>query len=768
MSASPPHSSRLRRLFEDALTRVGLTSWDHPLLTIVLVLVAIGGLGSQLPRITFESDIDRYLHPDDQIRVDYDALRDEFGRDDLLFIAITPPEVFAPDFLAKLRDFHERLEDEVPYVEEVQSLVNARQTRGVEDTLLVDELLEDWPETPEALAAVARRARANPFYRNFYLSADGRTAGVVIEPMAFQPVESDDFSGFDDEGVDAGEDEPLEYLTSFQLSELVNAAYHVVGELDLGDDTPVHMMGSPITNLEIQEQTTRDMATFSALSIGLIAVLLGVVFRRALAVALPLVLVVLAVVVTVGGMAAVGRPLTFISQIVPSFILAVGVGFSVHVLAIFFQAIDAGSERRDAMEHALRHAGPAIAMSSLTTAGGMLSFAPSELAPVRDVGLFVPFGVLVAASLALVFVPACLALVPARPRQTSDVDGLAPTERILIACGLFGTRHRVLVPIVALVALVVAGAGVARVSQSYNPLEWLPEDNRARIASEYLNEHLGGSSGMEIVFETGRENALKDPAVLRQLEAIQRYVAQHPADTFSFNKTISVADIAKEIHQALHEGRAEEYRISDDRQLVAQELLLFENSGSDDLEDVVDASFARARISLKGEHAEATDYLVYLQEHVPALRELAPDAELTITGFYGIASHVAQRIVGTSIRSYVLAFLTITPLMMLFIGSFRTGIVSMAPNLMPIVMVMGVMGWAGAPLDVFTVLIGGIALGLVVDDTIHILHGFRRNFEETGSIEQATAETMRTTGRALESAPLLRHLTRRVRPAYKL
>ena len=750
MPDPPPRVSPFRRTFEDAIAKIGLWSWDRPIAAIAVVLLAIAGLAAPLPRITFESDVDRYLHADDPIRIAYDGLRDEFGRDDLIFIAITPPEIFEPGFLARLRDFHERLEDELPYVEEVRSLVNARQTRGDGDTLIVDELLEDWPETPEAIAAVARQARANPFYRNFYVSEDGRTTGIVIEPMAFQPVESDDLSGFETDESDApGEDDTSPYLTSFQLSQLVNAAHALVAEIDLGDDTPVHMMGSPITNLEIQEQTARDMAKFSALSIALIALLLGLVFRRGLAIALPLLLVMLAVVATLGGMAAVGRPLTFISQIVPSFILAVGVGFSVHLLAIFFQAIDRGDAGRPAMEHALRHAGPAIVMSSLTTAGGMLSFAPSELAPVRDVGLFVPFGVLVAASLSLFLVPACLALLPISARHAEDSSQPAATERILIACGLFGTRHRVAVPLAALAALVLAGAGVTRVSQSYNPLEWLPEDNRARVASEYLNVHLGGSAGMEIIFDAGEENALKDPAVLRQLEAIQRYVEEHPGDTFAFRKSTSVADIAKEIHQALHAGRADAYRIADDRLLVAQELLLFENSGSDDLEDVVDASFTRARISLKGEHTEATHYLQYLEHHAPKLRALAPGAELTITGFYGIASHVARLIVETSIRSYVLAFLTITPLMMLFIGSLRTGIVSMAPNLMPIVMVMGVMGWVGAPLDVFTVLIGGIALGLVVDDTIHILHGFRRNFEQSGSIEQATAETMRTTGRAL-------------------
>ncbi len=748
MSPRPTSSRTPRRLLEDVIVGAGLGAWRHPIVTILVVLVGIGGLAIKLPQIAFENDVDRYLEQGDPVRVAYDRLREQFGRDDMLYIAITPPSVFDAGFLETLRALHERLEDELPWVEEVQSLVNARQTRGEGDQLIVDELLEDWPEGPAEIAAAERIASANPFYRNLYLSEDGRTTGIVIEPMTYQPVELDVFDAFEEGGMDQ-DSEPL-FLAGWQTAELVARAHEFVASAGLGPDTVIHLMGSPVTNLEIQDQTASDMVRFSLLSLLAIAFLLGLVFRRWVAIVLPLLLVGLSVVATAGAMVWIGRPLTFVSQIIPSFTLAVGVGFSVHVLAIFFQGIDRGSESCAALEHALRHSGPAILMSSLTTAGGMLSFVASGLAPIRDIGIFVPLGVLIASALSLVLLPACLALAPVRPRRLGgDLAETLPTERILMACGRFGTRHPIPVLLASLAILALAATGIPRISQSYDPLEWLPEDNRARVASEYLNRTLGGAAGMELILDTRRENGLHEPETLRRIEAIQRYVEEHPGEDFAFHKTTSVVDIAKEIHQALHEGRPDYYQIADDRRTLAQELFLFESSGSDDLEDVVDSQFRLARISLKGEHTEATNYLVYLQTHSPRLRELAGDAGLTITGFYALAAHVAQLTVETSIRSYVLAFLLITPLMILFIGSLRTGLVSMAPNLMPIAIVMGAMGWSGAPLDIFTVLIGGIALGLVVDDTIHILHGFRSHFLVSKSVEEATAETMRTTGRAL-------------------
>jgi predicted RND superfamily exporter protein len=736
-----------RGRLEDLVSAVGMGAYQRPWRTLLVLALALAALASQLPRTHFVSDVDRYLHTDDPIRLDYDMLREQFGRDDILLIAITPPKIFDATFLEALRELHRQLEDELPWIEEVQSLVNARQTRGVGDALLVDELLEEWPEGPDALAEVERIARANPFYRNLYLSEDGRTTGIVVRPLTYQPVEVDAMAGFDLDEAAADDEEP-EFLSGAQTGELVVAAYDLLKELDL-PDTAFHMTGSPAINREIQSQTASDMVRFSLLSILVIALLLGVVFRRVIAVALPLVVVVLAVVATLGLMAALGRPLNFVSQIVPSFILAVGVGFAVHLLAIFFQRVDRGSEPAAALEHALRHAGPAISMSSLTTAGGMLSFAPSGLVPIRDVGFFVPFGVVVAALLSLVMLPAILAFARVRPRRVdADVDSL-PTERILMACGRVGTRYPVPVVLLSVLVALVAAAGIPRISQSYDPLEWLPSDNTVRVSSKFVDEALGGASGMELVFDAGRENGLHDPATLRRIDGIQRYVENNPAESFTFHKTTSVADIAKEIHQALHEGRTDHYAIADDPRLIAQELFLFENSGSDDLEDVVDSQFRLARISLKGEYANGTDYLDYLSHNEGQLRELAGDADLTVSGFYALSSHVAQLIVQTAMRSYVMAFLLITPLMIFFIGSLRTGLVSMAPNLMPIVIVMGVMGWSGAPLDIFTVLIAGIALGLVVDDTLHILHGFRRDYEGSKDVEGATHRTMQTTGRAL-------------------
>jgi len=752
----PPHDPPVRKLstrerIEDRVATLGVACFRHPLRTLGIFFLIVAALGSQLPKTYFETDVELHLAPDNPVRRNYEFLREQFGRSDYAMVVMTPPEVFTPEFLMTLRELHGRFEDELPWIDEVQSLVNARFTRGEDDTLVVGDLLDDWPETTGEIDVLRQFVLANPFYRNLYISSDGRTVGIVIRPLVYEPNELDEFAGFDDDvptGDSATERSKPEFLKDARVAELLVSLQSIVASFDL-EGIEVHIAGDPVVNTALQTQVASDMARHSLYAFGAIALLLALVFRRVSAVLLPLLLVGLSLIAALGAMAAVGRPLTFVSQVIPSFILAVGVGFAVHVLAIFYQRVDAGDEIPDAVDGALRHTGAAIAMSSLTTAGGMLSFVAADLVSIRDIGIFVPFSALFSAALSLFALPALLAFTPVRARPHSSQTDTPLTERVLITCGLFATRHPIPIVITAFAILGVAVLGIPRIHDEYDFLKWFAPGNTAATATRYVDKTLGGASSAEILFDTGRENGLHDPEVLRRIESIQRYAETHGSHRIQIQKTISIVDVVKEIHQALNGGHPSAYTIADDRKLIAQELLLFENSGSDDLEDIVDSQFRMARITLKSNLAAGNYYQHYLDAHTPALRELAGDAELSFTGYLVLGANVSTLTSSTALRSYALAFLLVTPLMMLFIGSLRIGLISMAPNLMPILMVMGTMGWIGAPLDMLGSLIGGIALGLVVDDTIHILHGFRRTYEQTGDVEESTRQVMQTTGRAL-------------------
>ena len=747
----------MRNQIETQLERLGHVLYRRAGWVIALVLLIIAAGTSQIPRIELRTSTDEFLRPDDPVRVDYDAFLERFGRDDVILLAVEATELFDLVALERLRALHEALEEEVPHVREVQSLINARETRGEADQLIVGELFEDWPETEAELEAIRTRALANPIYRGTFLSKDARLTTVNVELEAFSSFfESDDvFTGFDDttpEPADAAELETQQKLTSQQEAAAVAAVQAIVERFD-GPDFQIHAGGAPVLNTALMLSLVTDIVTFTGLSTLMIAVLLTVVFRRAIGVVVPLAVAFLALASTLGLMGTIGIPAMPISEIVPSFLLSIGVGATVHLIAIFLQRLAAGASREDAIAGALGHSGLPIIMTGLTTAGGLASFATADLMPVAIFGVVAPIGILLTIALTLTVGPALIALLPLRGEAPGNriAETRPPrSTRWLSRTGAFATARAPWVLAGAAFLVVVAAVGLLRLRVSFDSLEWFPDDMPAKIAAKILDREFGGSMGLELLVDTGRVDGLREPEVLRAMDQARQTVEGLQVGDIVAGHSVSLVDIVKEIHQALNEGRVEARVVPEDRTLVSQELILFENSGSDDLEDVVDTEFSQGRFTIRTPMVDGSQYPRFGDEVARLFRaQLGDRAEPRLTGMMVVMGRSFTASIQTMFRSYAIALVVITPLMMLLLGSLRLGLIAMIPNLFPIVLTLGLMGWLGIPLEMFSLLIGSVALGLAVDDTIHFMHGFRRSYTRTGSVERAVDETLRTTGQAL-------------------
>jgi predicted RND superfamily exporter protein len=743
----------MRERIESWMAAWGRMVYRRARLVILLVVAAVLALGSQLPQIEFDTSTESFLHGDDPLRVTYDAFREQFGRDDLIVIAIQTDDVFELAFLEKLRAFHDELETEVPNLEEVRSLINARNTRGEGDELVVGDLLEDWPETPAQLAEIRRIALANPLYRDQLISRNGRYTTVLIETNAYSALggDVDALAGFDEpEPTEETARDKRPFITGEENAAIVAAVGAIVERYD-APDFRIFTSGTPVMVESLQRAMQTDMARFTGLAVLTIAVFLALLFRRPAGVALPLITVGLSLISTLSVMAIAGYPITLPTQILPSFLLAVGVGYSVHVLVIFFQRRRVGDDKEDAIAFALGHSGLAIVMTCLTTAGGLVSFAAAELAPIAAFGVFAPVGVVIALLFTLVLLPAFTAVFPMREkREPAGRVNLVFSQRLLVRTGDFATAHAPAITLVSAGLLCAALLGASLLRFSHNPIEWFPEDDPFRQSADLLNRELRGALFMELLVDTGRENGLQDPEILKRMEEVRSYASGIQLRDIYVGKTIGLTDVVKETHQALNENRSEYYEIPDDPLLVAQELLLFENSGSDDLEDLVDSRFSKGRMTMKVPFVDAVQYRDFIETTTVRFAEiLGDDVELTVTGLMVIMGRTINAVIGTMVRAYVIALAIITPLLILLIGRVRIGLVAMIPNLTPIILTLGLMGWIGIPIDAFTLLIGSIAIGLAVDDTIHFMHNFRRYFEASGDVRQAVHETMTSTGQAL-------------------
>ena len=754
-----------RRRLERGIESLAGRICRRPLAVIFAVLLATVAAGTGLGRIEVDTSTESFLHAEDPVLARYEAFRDRFGRDDLLLVAVEPEELFSAPALDRLAALHADLRAEVPHVAEITSLVNARDTRGEGDRLVVGDLLATWPESDAERAALRARVLASPLYRNRLVSADGRVTTISVEPARYADTAGASLdsvlAGFDDfagptTGATAGAVRPP--LTDAEIHALVTAVEAVLARHQR-EDFVLRLAGTPAVTDALKIALQADMRRFLALVVGIIALLLLLAFRSLAAILLPLGAVLLALVTTLGLMGHLGTAVTLPTIILPSFLLAVGVGAAIHLLSIFGQRIRRGEARERAVIAAAGHAGLPILLTSVTTAIGLGAFATAEVAPIADLGRFSALGVLIALVYTLALLPAGLVLLP--PPRIGAPDTLsrrsgAAIDRFLAAVARWSVAHARPVTLVALPVLAASTLLAAQLRFSHDILAWLPEDWPVHQATRAIDRDLGGSVALEVVLDTGRENGLHDRETLLRLDRLAVELQAEPAVAPPVAATLSVADLLQEIHQALNGNRPEFHRIPENPRLIPQEFLLFENSGSDDLETLVDSGFRLARFSLRVPWRDTLAYPPLIDDvEARFAATFGPDAGVSTTGVMSLLSRTLDAAIRSAARSYLIAFGLISLLMILLVGRTFTGLLSMLPNLAPILLTLGLMQVAGVPLNLFTMLIASIAIGLAVDDTIHFMHHFHRYLAETGDVADSVRRTLATSGRAMLTTSLI-------------
>ncbi|MBW2650207.1 MAG: MMPL family transporter [Deltaproteobacteria bacterium] len=745
----------VRNNMEKWFASLARTIYRNRFKTLLIMAVLIAAIASQLPKLTIDISTEGFLRKTDPTLIEYNNFRDQFGRDELIIVAIRSSEIFEGNFLEKLKKLHEDLKENVPYIEDITSLINARNTRGEKDELIVEDLLENWPNTPEEMALIRQRTIDNPLYKNLLISEDSKMTTIVIQTQAHSSAGEgiDVLEGFEDDAnrdlTDSGKSDGKEYLTDKENSEVVHAV-NKIAEKYKGPDFEIYIAGLPAVTHFLKQSMMKDVRRFLLLSFITVAILLFIMFRRVSGVVLPLLIVILSLVSTMGLMAVFGAPIKLPTQILPSFILAVSVGYSVHILAIFYQNFLKSRSREEAIVYSVGHSGLAVVMTAATTAGGLFSFSTSEVAPIADIGIFAGTGVLLAMVYTIILLPALLAVMPVKiiknKRELSEDTAI---DRFLAKTGRISTGHPYKILIISAVIIALSIVGIMRIRFSHDVLKWLPKENSSRIATEKIDKELRGSVSLEIIIDTGKENGLYDPDILNRMEETVAYLETLEAGKVFAGKAWSLTAILKETNRALHENRQEFYAIPQNKNLIAQELLLFENSGSDDMEDFTDNRLSKARLMVKVPFVDAVAYTEFLEKVNDHLQKMYPDVRITVTGMTALLFRTVTNAIAGMSKSYIYALIVITILMIILIGRVRIGLLSMVPNLAPIIVTLGIMGWLKIPMDLFTMLVGNIAIGLAVDDTIHFMHNFRRYFEESGDAKFAIMETLHTTGRAM-------------------
>ena len=737
----------------------------HPKRVILVMLLFFAILASNLVSIEVDTSTEAFFSENDQTRITYNKFREQFGRDEIVLALIHPKNVFDIEFLKKLKSFHEDLEAEVPHLDEVQSLINVTAMRGEGGDLIIEELMADWPDEDAEVMDLKDRVLRNKFYRNFLVSEDGQYTTVVVRSNAFSDLGIDlDQEGIleegflDEEGMSFSDNEKSQLLTDEQNSEFVEAIKSVA-DRHRNTDFPIELGGSPVMVHDLNKAMFKDMPVFVLASLGVIAILLLLLFRRLSGLLLPILTVILSMLTALGLLGLTGTKLTIVMQILPSILITVGIGYSVHLLVIYYRHLREHGDEGDAIAFAMGHSGLAILITSLTTAGGLLSFVPVKVAPVSDLGLYGAAGIMLCVFFTLVLLPALLSVLPKVKSavveeklhfQERSQTRISFVDRALKSCGNFAVNHPWKVIVVSTLIALISLFGATQLRFSHNPVAWLPDNHSLRNATDAINDHMKGSASIELVVERDEEDAVKDPEFMKRLDEFNRFSEGTSHNKIVVGKSSSVVDVVKEINQVLNEDREEYYRVPMDRRMIAQELLLFENGGTDDLENLVNTPYSKARVTLKTTWVDANQYSGLLSKIERKIEDMfGKEKSYVVTGLIPIMVKTITFLMEGMLISYLIAAVVITLMMIILLADFRLGLWSMIPNFFPVLVGLGVMGMLDLPLDAMSILVGSIAIGVAVDDTVHFMHNFRRYQYIHQDIHLAVEKTLTSTGRAM-------------------
>lgn len=736
----------LHTYFEDNFSL--LTGWvyDHKYRILAVMLLVTLALAAQTSKLTIDTRDESFFHDDDPTLIAYNRFRDTFGQDDTFIVALRPRNGLNSHFFQILFELHQELESSVPYLDEVTSLVNARVVRAEGDTLIVEELMKAPPKTDAEIEKFLDLIDRYPLYENLLISKDRTIVFLLVRAQAVIEIPAQDpMAGFDKASQSSA---PVTtYLSNDQNME-INEAIHQVAAKYQNRDIKFHFSGTPAFVAEIQKGIIKDLSIMVPLSFMIIGVFLLLLFRSLSGVIYPIIIVALSLLSSLGIMAMAGIAITNAIQILPVFLIVVGIGDSVHILTIFYRNYRTMGDKRRAIIEAVGFAGLPVLMTSVTTASGLLSFAWADVAIVAQLGNVAPVGVMLAFLYTIILLPVLIAIFPIkRPKEICHKPPLP--DRLFDVIALATTGRPVLVA--AISACIMAGAAYSALSIkfSHNSLTWLPANAPIRKSTEFLDRANGGTVMLDVTIDSGKPNGMHNPDVLRRIDEATQVIPTLRPHGIQAGKATSLADVLKETNRALNEDKDEAYAVPQTRELVAQELLLFESSGSDDLEEITDGGYQISRLSILAPFVDAILYKDYVDEIEKYLNRQLPGQTISLTGHMVIFVQMIKRFITSMAKSYVIALVVITLLMVLLIGRIGIGLMSMVANIAPVLCIFGIMGIADIPLDMATILIGSIVLGLVVDDTIHFLHHFRKAYDQTLDVQTAVRETLHSTGRAL-------------------
>jgi predicted RND superfamily exporter protein len=674
--------------------------WRWVILALTVLVVLMAGFG--LRGLTFNPDSRLFFGPDDPGRLALDRLENTFTRANSLLFVLAPADgnVFTATALDAVQALTERAW-RTPYAARVNSLTNFQHSYAVGDELIVEELVSPGAVLgPADLAEIRTTALAQRELVDLMVSADADVTAISVDVLL--------------PGLERGE-----------VSEVATFARNLVEEARLDfPDIAVYLTGGVMADITFAEAAQRDMTTLVPVVVLLVAVMLAIGLGSIAASLATLVVVLFAVVIALGLAGWFGAVLNAATAGTPVVIMTLAVADCVHIIATMRHRTAGGDSPAQAIVESLRINATPVAITSLTTAIGFLTMNFSESPPLREFGNIVSLGVVVAYLLSFTFLPALLTLLPAGRMQRIDLRAL--TGRL--ADWVITRRRPILVagPLI----LVVLATGLTRLEIDDDIVRYFDDSFAFRTDTDFARDHLTGINSLQFGLQSGESHAIAEPAYLARLDAFAEWFRQQP----EVSHVAVLSDTLKRLNMNMHGDDPAAYRLPESRELAAQYLLLYELSlpFGQDLNHRIDVGRSTTRMTVHLHEVTSAQVRELAARSERWLEENAPEMATPATGMSVVYANMSERNIKSMLTGTAVALILISLVMLVVLRSIPLGLISLIPNVVPALLAFGIWGYVDGEVNLAVSVVGAMTLGIVVDDTVHVLARYLRGRRELG------------------------------------
>jgi predicted RND superfamily exporter protein len=695
---------------------------NAPKLTIVvsLILIVIAAIGSG--NLYFRGDYRVFFDSDNAQMSQYEAIQRTFNKSDniAIVIATNNASIFEVNSLQAIRSMTAEAW-KTPYSSRVDSIANFQHTAAELDDLVVEDLIaEDLELTPESIATIRQVALNEPQLRRALISTDETVAVVNVTVQL----------------PDLDQTPKVVEIKQF-TQELVHQYQARYPELRF------YQTGQVAMNYAFIDASQHDFATLVPAMLLVIMVFLGVLLRSIAAVVYTLVVVIGAVLATLGIAGWFGMFMSTATVNVPTMVLTIAVADCVHILAAIRHHMRRGESKERAIKLSLQSNWLPVIITSVTTALGFLVMNTLDVPVIRDLGNLSALGVILACLLSLTLLPALVRVFPFKPSTGSDTEGSERFSRFadwLIAKKVILSASSLLLIILAAVAI-----GENRINDE--AVKYFAKGTEFRDATDFMENRLSGMTTITVALNSGKSEGISDPEYIKTLEQLTTWLRAR-ADV---HHVASLADTFKRLNMNLHGDDPKQYQLPTDKSLAAQYLLMYEMSlpyGLDLNNQVnIDKSAVKLQITLANQGSKE---LVAIESELRAwLSDNAPSYSAQIASPNLMFAHIGEVNMKSMLQSLPMALLLISVLLVFSLRSLRLGLISLVPNLVPALLGFGLWGIYSGEINLGLSVVVTLTLGIVVDDTVHFLTKYQYAKNQGYDTENAIRYAFTTVGRAL-------------------